>query len=94
MLALFSISQFGLRWSDAEEISQVNFRIDAVRDLALIEETRQIGFTFHPVTDVHTQGEELTHVFYQRTTVLSLQTLLPTLAAALVSVLKHTNTHR
>lgn len=48
-----------------------------MRDLALVEEAREVGFHFSATSDPHTKGEEATQVFLHKGQVVSIQTLLP-----------------
>ncbi|TNN85972.1 hypothetical protein EYF80_003816 [Liparis tanakae] len=65
------------RWLDAKQIAQVDLGVNVMRDLAFIEEAREVGFHFGSSGDPHAQGEEAAQVLLHKRQMASIQTLLP-----------------
>lgn len=75
----------------AEQAAQVDLGVNIMRDLALVEEAREVGFHFSPTGDPHTKGEEATQVFLHKRQVVSIQTLLPGLLGPLTFLFAQEN---
>lgn len=58
-----------------------------MRDLAFIEEAREVGFHFGAPGDPHAQGEEAAQVFLHDRQMVSVQALLPGLLRPLTFLL-------
>lgn len=68
-----------LRLFHGKQVPQVDLRVNIMRDLPLVEESRQVGLDFGAAWHSHAQGKEATQVFLHKGKMVSIQALLPRL---------------
>lgn len=73
---------------DAEQTPQVDLRVHVVRDLAFVEEARQVGLHFGSSGDAHAQREQVVQVLLHQGKVVAVQTLLPRLPRPLAILVR------
>lgn len=69
----------GNRLLEAKKVAQVDLGVDIVGDLALIEESIEVGLHFGAAVDTQTEGEEAPQVLLHGGHLVAVQTLLPRL---------------
>lgn len=67
------------RLLEAKKIAQVDLRVDVVGDLALVEESIEVGLHFGTTVDTQTEGKEAPQVFLHGRQLVAVQTFLPRL---------------
>lgn len=80
-----------LRLFHSKQVPQVDLRLNIMRDLSLVEETRQIGLDFSASGHSHAQSKEATQVFLHQGKMVSIQALLPGLLWPVMFLLARRN---